>query len=126
MILGKGSKFLCKTGNLLMIVIAGLVCGHQSVWQRVEMPFTEIALRIEREGGLGQSHAVEHANLEPRFLLIRDDLPVESLVNDNVLCLREWDASGTDVFAACTCQYEIAVCAEDLLGQLAPFIDTLL
>ncbi len=48
MTLGKGSKVLCETGDLLMIVIAGVVSGHHSVRQCVEMPFAEIALRVER------------------------------------------------------------------------------
>ncbi|WP_257541219.1 hypothetical protein [Sphingobium sp. CFD-1] len=123
---GTGSKVLCQTGDLLMIVIAWVVSGHHSVWQCMEMPFAEIAFRVEREGGVGQGHAVEHAHLEPRLPLIRDNLPVEGLVNDNILRLRERNARSAYDLAAGTGQYEIAIGTEDLLRQLAPLIDALL
>ena len=90
------------------------------------MPLTEIALRVKREGGVGESLAVEHADLVPGLVRVRHNFPVQCLVNDKVLSLRNRNARRADDLAAGTGQNEVPAHTEDLLGKLTPLIDALL
>ncbi len=88
MALGKYSNVLREGRDLPVVAVGGIVCGHHPVRQRVEMPFAEISLRVESEGGVGEGHAVEHADLVPGLVCVGHDLPVEGLIDDKILGLR--------------------------------------
>lgn len=90
------------------------------------MPFAEISLRVEREGGVGQGHAVEHADLVPGLVRVRHDLPVEGLIDDKIQGLRHRKARRADYLAANPGQNEMPGRPEHLFGQLAPFVNALL
>src|SRR3546814_15741104 len=90
------------------------------------MPLPKIALRVKREGGVGESLAVEHPDLVPGLVRVRHNFPIQRLVNDKVLSLRNRNARRADDLAAGTGQNAVPAHTEDLLGKLTPLIDALL
>src|SRR6266850_84385 len=92
----------------------------------MNVPLAERAFGIERGDGVCQGMAVQHADVKPCPILRRDHLPVKGLIDDEILSVRDWKTSCTDVFAAGACDQEVPVVAENLLDEFAALVDTIL
>src|SRR4051812_43116955 len=70
--------------------------------------------------------AVEHADVELCFIRRANYVPIECLVDDEILSVSDWKTRCTDMFAARARNHEETFVAKDLLSELPALVDPFL
>ena len=88
----------------------------------MDMSLTEGSLGIEGDSGLCHGMAVQHTHPVPSFISIAKDLPIQCLVDYEVRGFFEWDAGSTDILAAGSSDYQVAIGPKGLLSKFATLV----